>query len=218
MREKEILNFYKSESEEEDEDESISKGEENTNINTKTIEEETNVNNIETIDAETNPNSIEKVIEESNANKLENSEEQTADKTEQNEKQIRNTTEKDGEISAYNKINTENGDKSIAESETTKGNKMLTEDMDFDLHLSDDSSDAVSQSDKQKAIETAQKSIQDVMKELKVETNPRLSGAPDEEIDLDYGVVKPSNIAKLMDRYIKHTTQKKNKSNKLELE
>lgn len=46
----------------------------------------------------------------------------------------------------------------------------------------------------------------DLLKE-KLNCQPRLSGGPDQLIDLDEGIAKPSGVSKLMERYMKHVAR-----------
>lgn len=97
------------------------------------------------------------------------------------------------------------------EIESAKENS--TEDIDLQLRLSDDDDEVAEQPKTDKP-----NLITDVIKRLSLPSNPRLSGGPDQSIDLTGEVVTSSGISKLMDRYLKHALPQKAKHNKLEIE
>lgn len=57
----------------------------------------------------------------------------------------------------------------------------------------------------------------DLIKEQLKNSFPRLSGCPEQVIDLEEGVVKPSVVSDLMERFIKHNSLKKTAKSKVEL-
>lgn len=52
----------------------------------------------------------------------------------------------------------------------------------------------------------------------KLSVQPRLSGTPDDIIDLDEGVAKPSEVKKLVEKFLQHTAKKVSHKHKVHLE
>lgn len=56
------------------------------------------------------------------------------------------------------------------------------------------------------------KSKLELLREQLANDKPRLSGGPDEVIDLESGVAKPAEVVQLMERFAKHVSAKKHQS------
>ncbi|CAH0551255.1 unnamed protein product [Brassicogethes aeneus] len=216
-REKEVKEFYKSESESDEEDED-DKDYVPENENTEKTKGKNDLNEIPSHITEETPKES-KTSENLNLIFTETME---VDDSKANIENEDNQGIGKKDLKYYNLLDDEETPKEPETSkETEESEKINTENTklristDFDFNI-DDIEDSEMHAEKtSNEKEVSKKSIKDILKEKLASITPKLSGAPEEDIDLELGVTKENEVSKLIKRFHQHTSVKHTNKHKV---
>lgn len=197
-RHKELKEFYKSESESEDDEEQTK------NEDVNKVDEEVNTHcEVENICDEKKDKDMETTVCVDKYNVIDTNGEEEQLTTEENKETEVNCIENNVQVE-------ENDKKILKQSENTHdvvqetSADELTESMDFDNILQETTKQDIITTIEAEPVENPVKTI-DLIKAMATNIQPRLSGNPNDVIDLESGVRKPNEINRLMERFVKHT-------------
>jgi hypothetical protein len=92
--------------------------------------------------------------------------------------------------------------------ETVPESSNKRESMDYEFNLDDE----LNESEAVKRVK-----VSELLTDQLLNIQPKLSGTPDDVIDLDEGVAKPKAVKKLVEKYFQHTARKVSHKHKVEL-
>lgn len=102
--------------------------------------------------------------------------------------------------------------KQTSEEEKSKQSQFNYTDLDKEIENFGNPKEISEEENQNKLPPAPVKSKLELLREQLANDKPRLSGGPDEVIDLESGVAKPAEVVQLMERFAKHVSAKKHHS------